>query len=257
MRELADLTGLSSQVTGALADTYRGPWTHAPGEVFADLAAAVADGADCVDGVGSRRRVTRPMCFGSVAFGNHLVAAARRADSTRCIRRGSARRAPVPASRPGPPEPLPTMMARCIWMSVPPAAIDRSDNKAGRPPRSLEAHLRRCHPLPVFLDRREIAAGEAPAGLLRPGDAGSGAPRPPITSPLLGAALEVGSPAVRPSGPLKPSDAPEILDPLRLLAGATYAFAAACRNPVSGSPSAPRSTPASATPREVLNTAAA
>ena len=48
----ADLTGLSSQVTAALADTYRGPWTHAPGDVFAGLAAAVADGADCVDGVG-------------------------------------------------------------------------------------------------------------------------------------------------------------------------------------------------------------
>ena len=52
LREIADLTGLSSQVTAALADTYRGPWTHAPGDVFADLAAAVADGMDCVDGVG-------------------------------------------------------------------------------------------------------------------------------------------------------------------------------------------------------------
>ena len=28
------------------------PWLYAPGEVFADLAAAVADGADCIDGVG-------------------------------------------------------------------------------------------------------------------------------------------------------------------------------------------------------------
>ena len=52
LRELADLTGLSAQVTAALADTYKGPWVYAPGEVFADLAAAVADGADCIDGVG-------------------------------------------------------------------------------------------------------------------------------------------------------------------------------------------------------------
>ncbi|CCK65648.1 hypothetical protein [Mycobacterium canetti] len=37
---------LSAQVTAALADTYRGPWVYAPGEVFADLAVAVADGAD-------------------------------------------------------------------------------------------------------------------------------------------------------------------------------------------------------------------
>ena len=52
LRELADLTGLSAQVTAVLADTYRGPWTHSAGAVFADLAAAVADGADCIDGVG-------------------------------------------------------------------------------------------------------------------------------------------------------------------------------------------------------------
>ncbi len=52
LRELADLTGLSAQVTAVLTDTYRGPWIYAPGDVFADLAAAVADGADCVDGVG-------------------------------------------------------------------------------------------------------------------------------------------------------------------------------------------------------------
>ena len=52
LRELADLTGLSAQVTAVLADTYKGPWVYAPGEVFADLAAAVADGADCIDGVG-------------------------------------------------------------------------------------------------------------------------------------------------------------------------------------------------------------
>jgi hypothetical protein len=42
LREVAGLTGLSAQVTAALADTYRGPWTYAPGAVFADLAAAVA-----------------------------------------------------------------------------------------------------------------------------------------------------------------------------------------------------------------------
>jgi hypothetical protein len=52
VREAAGLTGLSEQVTAALADTYKGPWIHAPGDVFADLAAAVAGGADCVDAAG-------------------------------------------------------------------------------------------------------------------------------------------------------------------------------------------------------------
>ena len=52
IRELADLTGLSAHVTAVLADTYKGPWVYAPGPVFADLAAAVADGADCLTGRG-------------------------------------------------------------------------------------------------------------------------------------------------------------------------------------------------------------
>lgn len=52
LREIADRTGLSARVTAALADTYHGPWVYAPGDVFADLAAAVADGADCIDAVG-------------------------------------------------------------------------------------------------------------------------------------------------------------------------------------------------------------
>ena len=34
LRELADQTGLSAQVTTALADTYKGSWVYAPGEVF-------------------------------------------------------------------------------------------------------------------------------------------------------------------------------------------------------------------------------
>ena len=66
LREVADLSGLSAQVTAALADTYRGPWIHAPGDVFADLAAAVADGADCVDGVGQLLG-DREQVFGPVA----------------------------------------------------------------------------------------------------------------------------------------------------------------------------------------------
>ena len=41
LREVAELSGLSAQVTAALADTYNGPWIHAPGDVFADPAAAL------------------------------------------------------------------------------------------------------------------------------------------------------------------------------------------------------------------------
>ena len=74
LRELADLTGLSAQVTAALADTYQGPWVYAPGAVFADLAAAVADGADCIDGVGAAVRGPRACLWGE-GVDDHDVAA--------------------------------------------------------------------------------------------------------------------------------------------------------------------------------------
>ena len=44
LRELAYETGLVAALNGALADTYRGSWLHAPGRVLTDLAVAVADG---------------------------------------------------------------------------------------------------------------------------------------------------------------------------------------------------------------------
>jgi hypothetical protein len=36
LREVADLSGLTEQVSAVLADTYRGPWVHDPGRVFTD-----------------------------------------------------------------------------------------------------------------------------------------------------------------------------------------------------------------------------
>lgn len=53
LREVAGLFGLTSQVGDVLADTFKGPWLHDPGRVFTDLAAVVADGADCVSGIGA------------------------------------------------------------------------------------------------------------------------------------------------------------------------------------------------------------
>src|SRR5690625_2623203 len=51
LREVAENSGLSDEITWALADTYKGPWIHAPGRVFTDLACAIADGADAVTGI--------------------------------------------------------------------------------------------------------------------------------------------------------------------------------------------------------------
>ena len=65
LRELATETGLADEVTGALIGTYRGFPLHLPGQVFADLAVAIADGADAVTGIEVLR--DREALFGPVA----------------------------------------------------------------------------------------------------------------------------------------------------------------------------------------------
>jgi len=80
------------------------------------------------------------------------------------------------------------------------------------------------HPLVCFLDRPEIASGEALAGIVRPGNAGSNTAADHIE--LLDLALNGLPEAARP----RPSDpsGPRLL--VRTdTAGATHAFAAACR----------------------------
>ena len=65
LRELATVTGLADAVTGALLDTYRGFPVHMPGQVFADLAMAIADGVHAVTGIEVLR--DREALFGPVA----------------------------------------------------------------------------------------------------------------------------------------------------------------------------------------------
>ena len=169
VRELADRSGLSAQVTAALADTYRGPWVYALGEVFADLAAAVADGADCIDAVGQlcgdREHVLGAKASTTTMWrlvderidAAHLpgVRGARAAARTAAWAAGAAA---VPGG----------------WLHVDIDAtlvIDHSDNKELATPTWKKSFGH--HPLLAFLDRPEIAGGEALAGLLGTGRAGS------------------------------------------------------------------------------------
>ena len=220
LRELADLTGLSAQVTAALADTYRGPWIYEPGAVFADLAAAVADGADCIDGVGQRCG-DREHVFGPAASTTtmwRLVDArvdAAHLPGIRAARTGARAAAWAAGAAPAAGE----------WLHLDVDAtitIDHSDNKenAGATWKKTWGH----HSLLVFLDRPEIAGGEALAGLLRPGNAGSNTAADHVT--VLKQALESLPAAYRPD----PDDpgAQQVL--VRSdSAGATHTFAAACR----------------------------
>src|SRR5690606_22312846 len=165
VRELADRTGLSTQVTVALADTYRGPWVYAPGDVFADLAAAVADGADCIDGVGQLCG-DREHVFGAAASTTTMW---RLVDERIDAAHRAARAAPRAAAWDAGAAP-----ADQDWLHIDLDAtlvIDHSDNKAGATPtwKKTFGH----HPLLAFLDRPEIAGGEALGGLLRTGNAGA------------------------------------------------------------------------------------
>jgi Transposase DDE domain group 1 len=175
LRELADATELSAQVTAVLADTYRGPWTYAPGDVFADLAAAVADGADRIDGVGQACG-DREHAFGLAASTTTMWRLvderidARHLPGIRAARAHARARAWAAGAAP----------ADGQWLHLDVDAtltIDHSDDKEQAAPtwKKTFGH----HPLLVFLDRPEMAGGEALAGLLRPVTL---APTPPPTT---------------------------------------------------------------------------
>jgi hypothetical protein len=221
LRELADLTGLSAQVTAALADTYKGPWVYAPGAVFADLAAAVADGADCIDGVGQlcgdREHVFGPAASTTTMW--RLVD--QRVDATRLAGVRAARAAARASAWAGGAAVEPGE-----WLHIDVDAtitVDHSDNKenAAATWKKTFGH----HPLLAFLDRPEIAGGEALAGLLRAGNAGSNTAADHVT--VLKQALASLPEQWRP-GPDNPQ-APRVV--VRSdSAGATHVFAKACRD---------------------------
>ena len=129
-----------------MADTDRGVWVYAPGEVFTDLPAAVADGADCVDAVGQ-------LC------GDREYAIGLRA-STTTIRRLLDERidaAHLPAVRR--PE---RIRHRRQWLHIDIDATfgDRSLRQRDRSSPDLDEDVRWRHPLMAFLDRTEISGGD-------------------------------------------------------------------------------------------------
>lgn len=221
LRELADLTELSARVTAVLADTYRGPWVYEPGAVFADLAAAVADGADCIDGVGQLCGDREHVFGGAASTTTMWRLLDQRIDAAHLPGVRAARAHARAAAWAGGAAP-----DRGGWLHIDVDAtitIDHSDAKE-----NAAATWKKTfgyHPLLVFLDRPEIAGGEALAGLLRPGNAGSNTAADHIT--VLGWALE-SLPA-----PYRPD--PDDPGGQKILvrsdsAGATHKFATACRD---------------------------
>jgi hypothetical protein len=218
LRELAQDTGLVGGVTAALADTYAGPWMHAPGQVFADMAVAIADGADCVSHVevfGDRHEVCGPVAGMPTTWRMldrideaHLpgVAAARAAARDRAWAAGAA------------PD-LTGLLQIDVDATITISHSEDKENAAKTWKRTFG-----FHPLLAFLDRPEVSGGEALAGLLRRGNAGSNTAADHIT--VLEQALSSLPERARP----RPGDPGSVRVVVRSdSAGATHAFAKACR----------------------------
>lgn len=220
LREVADYTGLVDAVTTVLADTYRGPWVHAPGRVFTDLAVAVADGADAITGIavlGDREDLHGPVASMPTTWRVLDKADADHLPALRAARADARKRAWAAGAGPDLDEELLLDFDATITI-----AHSEKENAAATWKRTFG-----FHPLLCFLDRPDIAAGEALAGLLRPGNAGSNTAADHIE------VLDMALAAL-------PAHARPVDDPVtgnwagpRVLArsdsaGATHAFAAAC-----------------------------
>src|SRR5487761_1429632 len=146
LRELAADTGLAGGVTGALLDTYRGLPVHLPGQAFTDLAVLFGPVASMPTAWRLLDRIDEP----------HLerVRAARAAARDRAWQAGAA--------------PEPGGELRIDFDATISIAHSDKQNAAATWKKTYG-----FHPLLAFLDRPEAASGEALAGLLRAGNAGS------------------------------------------------------------------------------------
>ena len=220
LRELAEYTGVAEGVSGALIDSYKGVPVHPPGRVFTDLAVAVADGADAISGIAVL--ADRQDLFGPVASMPTTWRVLDRVteDNLPAVRAARARaRARAWAAGAGPDL---AQELRLDFDATITLAHSEKENAAATWKRTFG-----FHPLLCFLDRPDVAGGEALAGLLRAGNAGSNTAADHII--VLDQALEALPEHARPV----PGEEPGSWAGPRLLArsdsaGATHAFAEAC-----------------------------
>lgn len=216
LREMAEYTGLVGGLSEVLIDTYRGLPFHAPGRVFTDLAVAVADGADAISGIAVL--ADRQDLFGPVASMPTAWRVLDRVDAAhlpqvRQARAAARARAWAAGAAPDLGQELCLDVDATITI-----AHSEKENAAATWKKTFG-----FHPLLCFLDRPDVAGGEALAGLLRAGNAGSNTAADHIA--VLDMALQALPEAARP----RPGDptGPRLL--VRSdSAGATHAFAQAC-----------------------------
>jgi len=166
LRELAGFTGLIDAWDRALIGTYKSVPVHYPGSVLADLAVAIADGADSISDLKVLR--DQPRLFGPVASkptawrvldrvsGAHLCG----------LRRGRAEaraRAWAAGAEPD--------LSSELCLDVDATIVQAHSDKEFAAPTWKRTYG--FYPLACFLDRPEVSSGEALAAILRPGTAGS------------------------------------------------------------------------------------
>jgi len=213
LRELAAATGLVSAWDRALISTYCGLPFHFPGQVLADLAVSIADGATSISGLRTLR--DQPALFGPVASGPTAWRVLDKVSEEQlALLRAGRAKARAAAWRAGA---APDLSGELVLDFDATVVISHSEKQDAAP---TWKHTFGFHPLYCFLDRPEVSSGEALAGLLRPGNAGSNTAADHVA--LLDMAIEGLPPEARPGG------GPRLLARADS-AGATYEFAAACR----------------------------
>jgi hypothetical protein len=216
LREMAGATGLIEAWDEVLLDTYKAsPTRHFPGRVLADLAVAIADGARSISDLASLR--DQPSLFGPVASTATAWRALDRVSDQHLVRLRAGRAAARTAAWAAGAAPDLTGELHLDFDAT--IVIAHSDKELASP---TWKHTFGFHPLVCFLDRPEISSGEALAGIVREGRAGSNTTADHIC--VLDMAIANLPEAARP----RPDGGPRLVARADA-AGATHGFATACR----------------------------
>jgi hypothetical protein len=166
LRELTVETGLGAGWTTAMMDTYRGLPMHQPGRVLADLAVMIADGGDALAHLATLR--DQDKLFGPVASDATAWRVLDRVDDEhlarlRQVRTAARERAWAAGAGPD--------LAAGLVIDID-ATITIAHSEKENAAKTWKKTFG-FHPLLAYLDRPDLSGGEALAGLLRPGTAGS------------------------------------------------------------------------------------
>ncbi len=219
LRELTVDTGLAKAWTVALLDTYKAfPTVHQPGRVLADLAVAIADGGDALSHLATLR--DQGKVYGTVASEATAWRAVERVDEAHLplLQAGRvAARARAWAAGAGP------NLSAGLTIDLD-ATITIAHSEKVNAAKTWKKTFG-FHPLLAYLDRPDVAGGEALAGLLRAGNAGSNTAADHVS--VLDMALAALPAHARP----RPGDPKATRVLVRTdAAGATHTFAQALRD---------------------------